>query len=130
MSITGNAIGEDPIKYVDSVTPVNANQNEVITNNAKARIAAESGEDNSGIFINVYPNPTTGQVAWKLLTDEPTSINLVLYNSLGGEQLNENSPNSTQVHEGVIDLYKFNTGIYFLKFNVGAKTLFRKIMKN
>ena len=130
MSITGNAIGEDPTKYVDSVTPVNANQNKVVAGDAKARIAAESGEDNSGIFINIYPNPTTGQVAWKLLTDEPTGINLVLYNSLGSEQLSENSPNPTQVHEGVIDLYKFNTGIYFLKFNVGAKTLFRKIIKN
>ena len=49
---------------------------------------------------------------------------------MGKETLSQSSPTLTQTHEGTIDLGKIDTGVYFLKFIVGEKSLVRKIIKN
>ncbi|MDZ7896847.1 MAG: S8 family serine peptidase [Arcicella sp.] len=124
MSLT-NAI-ETPL-LSDSVLPITTKTTESTPNASNARVANEG--NNTGIFINVFPNPSTGIIAWKVLTDEPTGITLMMYNSMGKEQMTENSPTQKQVHEGTIDLQKFNTGVYFLKFVAGEKTVTEKIIK-
>jgi serine protease AprX len=95
---------------------------------ANARIASE-GTDSEEVFIDVFPNPTTGLCYWKVLSNEPSALSLTMYNSMGREQLSQSSPSVTQTHEGTLDLANINTGTYFLKFDVGAKSIVRKIVK-
>jgi serine protease AprX len=95
---------------------------------ANARVASE-GTDSEEVFINVFPNPTTGLCYWKVLSNEPSALSLTMYNSMGREQLSQSSPSVTQTHEGTLDLANINTGTYFLKFDVGAKSIIRKIVK-
>jgi serine protease AprX len=128
MSLTGD-VAEGDLEEITNAVP---NTKKTVINTpsvANARVASEENKENSGVFINVYPNPTTGIVEWKLLTDEPTGMTLVMYDSMGKEQLAESSSTQTQVHEGIINLQKYNTGIYFLKFIVGEKTVSKKIIK-
>ena len=61
---------------------------------------------------------------------ETTDVNLVLLNVLGKEQMIQNSSTPSQTHEGTLDLSKFNTGAYILKFKVGEKIITKKIIKN
>jgi serine protease AprX len=101
-----------------------------VKNEANFRVKAESADNDSDVFINVFPNPTTGLFYWKLLSNEPSGVNLTMYNSMGTEQLNQSFSTLSQTHEGTIDLNKIETGVYFLKFNVGEKNIIRKIIKN
>lgn len=129
MSITQTVEPGDIVKVDGTLVP-NSEKLEVSnTNESHARVASEGENNNLGVFIEVYPNPTTGIFAWKLLTDKPTGIIIMMYNSMGREQLIESSPVQKQVHEGIVDLQKYNTGIYFLKFIVGEKTMSHKIIK-
>lgn len=101
-----------------------------VKNEANLRIKAESPENDSEVFISIFPNPTTGLFYWKLLSNESFGVNVSVYNSMGKEQLNQSFPMPTQTHEGTIDLSRTETGVYFLKFNVGEKNIVRKIIKN
>jgi Ig-like domain CHU_C associated/Secretion system C-terminal sorting domain len=95
-----------------------------------ARVSIESTEERTDIVVNVSPNPTTGLLNWKLQSKETTDVNLVLLNMLGKEQMTQNSSTPSQTHEGTLDLSKFNTGAYILKFKVGEKVITKKIIKN
>ena len=53
-----------------------------------------------------------------------------MYNSMGKETMSQSSATITQTHEGTIDMSKIDTGVYFLKFIVGEKSLIRKVVKN
>lgn len=78
----------------------------------------------------VMKTSTTGLFSWKLLSNESFGVNVSVYNSMGKEQLNQSFPTPTQTREGTIDLSRTETGVYFLKFNVGEKNIVRKIIKN
>ena len=128
MSLTGD-VAQGDLEEINTTVPNTKKTIISKTSESNARVANKGEGDGSGIFIDIYPNPTTGILAWKLLTDEPTGITMSMCNSLGREEMATSSPVPTQVHEGTIDLQKYNTGIYFLKFMVGEKTLSRKIIK-
>ena len=133
VQITGDAAPDDSeiINGVPKSNPKDVVQAEVASKKeANARIKSEGTDSESEIFINVFPNPTTGLCHWKLLSNEPSSVNLTMYNSMGKETLSQSSPTLTQTHEGTIDLGKIDTGVYFLKFIIGEKSLVRKIIKN
>ncbi len=121
------------VNATGDATPINAEiVNGIAKSNPKeanARISGE-GTDNEEVFVNVFPNPTTGVFHWKLLSNEPSTVNLTMYDSMGKEQLSQTSPTIAQTHEGTIDLGRINTGVYFLRFIVGEKSLVRKIVKN
>jgi hypothetical protein len=95
-----------------------------------ARSTNENTSENVEVVIDVFPNPTTGIFNWKLQSKEMTDVYLMLSNMVGKEQISQTSPAPSQVHEGTIDLSKFNTGAYILKFKVGEKVITKKIIKN
>jgi serine protease AprX len=96
---------------------------------ANARIVSE-GTDSEEVFINVFPNPTTGLCYWKILSNEPSTLNLTMYNSMGKEQVNQNISTPSQTHEGMIDMSSFNSGAYILKFKAGERVITKKVIKN
>ena len=96
----------------------------------KARLANEGSEESADVVVNISPNPTAGLLNWKLQSKEATEVNLLLFNAIGKEQLIQNFPTPSQTHEGTIDMSKFNTGAYVLKFKVGEKVITKKVIKN
>lgn len=128
------SIGTEKPNVVDVAKMTDSNLQEGSDNStvkeANSRMKSEETENESELFISVFPNPATGLCYWKLLNNEPSTVNLTMYNSMGKEQLSQNSITLTQTHEGTIDLGKIDTGVYFLKFIVGEKSLVRKIIKN
>ena len=115
---------------VEVVKTTEANLQKSETNSANARLANEGNNGESDIFVNVFPNPTTGLFYWKLLSNEPSTVNLTMFNSMGKETMNQSSATITQTHEGTIDMSKIDMGVYFLRFMVGQKSLVRKVVKN
>ncbi len=97
---------------------------------SSARIANENTGEVADVIVNVSPNPTTGLLNWKLQSKETTDVNIILMNTLGKEQMTQNSPTPSQTHEGTIDMGKVNAGAYILKFKVGEKVITKKIIKN
>jgi Ig-like domain CHU_C associated/Secretion system C-terminal sorting domain len=102
---------------------------ESITNKS-ARLYNENTGENADVSVDVFPNPTTGLFNWKLQSKEMTDVYLMLSNMVGKEQISQTSTAPSQVHEGTIDLSKFNAGAYILKFKVGEKVITKKIIKN
>jgi Ig-like domain CHU_C associated/Secretion system C-terminal sorting domain len=97
---------------------------------AKARLSNENTDENADVVVNVSPNPTTGLLNWKLQSKELTDVNLYLLNAVGREQMTQNIPTFAQSHEGTIDMSKFNSGAYLLKFKLGEKVITKKVIKN
>ena len=100
------------------------------TSNSSVRLANEDIAEMAEMMVNVSPNPTTGLLNWKLQSRELTDVNLYLLNSVGKEQMTQNIPALSQTHEGTIDMSKFNSGAYILKFKVGERIITKKIIKN
>jgi|GEM_PF-5769830 len=94
-----------------------------------ARILSE-GTESEEVFINVFPNPTSGLCYWKFLSQEPSTLNLSMFNSMGKEQVNQNISTASQTHEGMIDMNNFNSGAYILRFKAGEKIITKKVIKN
>jgi serine protease AprX len=94
------------------------------------RLTNENTGENPDVSVDVFPNPTTGMFNWKLQSKEMTDVYLMLSNLVGKEQISQTSPIPSQVHEGTIDLSKFSTGAYILKFKAGEKIITKKIIKN
>jgi hypothetical protein len=97
---------------------------------SNARLTNENTGEYADLVVNVSPNPTTGLLNWRLQSKEATDVNLLLLNTLGKEQLTQNFSSPSQIHEGTIDMSKFNSGAYILKFKVGEKVITKKVIKN
>ena len=124
------SVGNEKPDAIEVVKTTEANLQKGEANSAHARITSEGTDNESDIFVNIFPNPTTGFFHWKLLSNEPSTVNLTMYNSMGKETLSQSSATITQTHEGTIDMSKIDAGVYFLKFIVGEKSLVRKIVRN
>jgi Ig-like domain CHU_C associated/Secretion system C-terminal sorting domain len=98
--------------------------------NSNVRLSNENTEENLEVVVNISPNPTSGLLNWKLQSKELTDVDLYLFNAIGKEQMTQNIPTFAQTHEGTIDMSKFNTGAFLLKFKVGERIITRKIVKN
>jgi Ig-like domain CHU_C associated/Secretion system C-terminal sorting domain len=97
---------------------------------ASVRLANENSEENLEVVVNVFPNPTTGLLNWKLQSKELTDVSLYLFNAIGKEQMTQTIPTISQTHEGTIDMSRFYSGFYLLKFKMGEKVITRKVVKN
>jgi hypothetical protein len=97
---------------------------------SNARLTSENTGEYPDLVVNVSPNPTTGLLNWRLQSKEATEVNLLLLNTVGKEQLTQNFSAPLQIHEGTIDMSRFNSGAYILKFKVGEKVITKKVIKN
>lgn len=74
--------------------------------------------------VNIYPNPTSGQIIIPL--EEGTIKSVTLRNSLGQLLLTDNHPSSDKLE---LDISTFPTGIYFLQLELDGEVLTKKIIK-
>lgn len=77
--------------------------------------------EEQGVYVNIFPNPTNDLISIKLLNSD--SIESVLLCSLTGKLLYEGS-------ENMINLVDFRKGLYLLKIKtINGKSIVKKIVK-
>ena len=86
----------------------------------------------SGIAVNVFPNPATSQLTISYELEKPMNVKISLYTVTGQKILTLNTPNSEQIagiHSQQLDIEKeqLPTGIYILKLQAGQHQVARKV---
>ena len=99
------------------------------TGTAKVEVIILSVEEEKGINLEIFPMPASEICNWKIQTDKPTTAQLTLMDVRGIINLEQSSPTRSQNHSGILDLSTIKSGTYFLKIDVGDKTITRKIIK-
>lgn len=85
------------------------------------------GEENPNFNIKVYPNPTEE----KIFVSIPTQINIpidVKMTDISGKLINNYDFSAS--NSQFIDLKSFQTGVYFLIFEMQGKRVVKKVIKN
>ncbi len=92
-------------------------------------IGMEDLEDIIG--LNIAPNPTTGFTSVTMNLKDPSHVQMELVDVLGREVKQIFSREmSNGSHKYDLDLSSFNTGVYFLRIQVGEDMLMKKVVKN
>ncbi len=80
-------------------------------------------EVDESIMVNVFPNPTSGQINLEVQSDQVSQMQLEWYNTLGQKLQSEPLPNG-QLIQKTVDISHFPKGIYWLvlKDNNGWQT--------
>ncbi len=100
-----------------------------ISGTANIKVLILSSEQEEGINLNVFPVPSREDVSIQLVLDKPDTMEWTL-NSVNGNILaNETSSNKSNKHESNVSLKSLPEGVYFLRIQVGEKSLVRKIVK-
>jgi hypothetical protein len=100
-----------------------------VSGTAKIEVIILSAEEEKDLSVEVFPVPSSEICNWKIQTPEATRASVVLYDITGVTQYTQESPTHTQKHEGTIDLQNLKSGTYFLKMQVGEKSVTRKVVK-
>ncbi len=106
----------------------------VPTNTATTEIvlttAVTASAPKEGFNINLYPNPTSGEMTVAFSLTQTAKVEVKLFNALG--QLTKNISNSTL--EAGNNTITFSTenippGIYHLQFSVDGEVVMKKVVK-
>jgi hypothetical protein len=100
-----------------------------VSGTAKIEVIILSAEEEKEFNIEVFPVPSSEMCNWKIQTTLPTIASVVLYDVLGIVQHSQTSTTRKQIHEGIIDLTNLKIGTYYLKLQVGDKSVTRKVIK-
>lgn len=90
-------------------------------------INVEETEDQHA--INLFPNPTTGQVYLNLELPQVETVQLTLFN-VAGQQLWQNAPAETTTTTLPIDLSKQPAGVYWVRAQVGDRIYTKKVIRH
>lgn len=78
--------------------------------------------------LQLFPNPTTGQVQLELSLQEVVPISLQILNMTGQILLESEYPHSNQFNE-ILDLQDYQNGVYLIKIRAGQQSIHRKLIK-
>jgi hypothetical protein len=76
--------------------------------------------------VNIFPNPTNGELNVNFNLANPTNVVVSVYNVIGKEIVSYNKENASVVNTK-IDLSKCASGVYFVKITSTNQTLTQKI---
>jgi Secretion system C-terminal sorting domain len=88
-----------------------------------------SSEQEEGVNLNVFPVPSKEDVSIQLVLDKPEAMEWTLNNTLGNILASELQANKSVKHESSVSLKSLQEGVYFLRIQVGERSLIRKIIK-
>ncbi len=88
-----------------------------------------SNEQEEEINLNVFPVPSKEIVNIQLVLDKPEMMKWTLNNTLGSILQTEIQANKSTKYESNVSLKSLSEGVYFLRIQVGEKSLIRKIIK-
>jgi Secretion system C-terminal sorting domain len=101
----------------------------IISGTANIKVLILSSEQEEGINLNVFPVPSKEDVNIQLVLDKPEAMEWTLNNTLGNILQTEIQANKSTKHESNVLLKSLPEGVYFLRIQVGEKSLIRKIIK-
>ncbi|MFB6307040.1 MAG: T9SS type A sorting domain-containing protein, partial [Flavobacteriales bacterium] len=78
------------------------------------------------IDLNIYPNPTKGQVTLSIAMKRPEDVDVSVLNVLGDEVLSK-SIEDVKKEKIKLDLQNHSAGFYMLKIRMGDKIMSRKL---
>ncbi len=100
-----------------------------ISGTANIKVLILSSELEEGVNLNVFPVPSKEDVSIQLILDKPETMEWTLNNTLGNILQTEKQANKSTRHEGNVSLKSLPEGVYFLRVQIGEKSLIRKIVK-
>ena len=100
-----------------------------ISGTANIKVLVLSSELEQGIDLNVFPVPSKEDVNIQLVLDKPETMEWTLNNTFGNVLQTELQANKSNKHESNISLRTLPEGVYFLRIQVGERSLIRKIIK-
>jgi len=83
----------------------------------------------SGNKIGSYPNPATSQVTLNITLDSYTTVDVRIYNSMGGLVLTRNVAGSPGVNQITLPIANLPPGVYYVELLYGETTLRSKFQK-
>ncbi len=100
-----------------------------VSGTANIKVLILSSEPEVGVNLNVFPVPTTEDVMIQIVTDKPEAIEWTLTNTYGSTLQSEALTQKSTKHESNVSLKTVPAGTYFLRIQVGEKSLVRKVVK-
>ncbi|MDZ7896925.1 MAG: T9SS type A sorting domain-containing protein [Arcicella sp.] len=100
-----------------------------VSGTANIKVLILSSEPEEGVNLNVFPVPSMEDVTIQLVTDKPETMEWTLNNTLGNILQTETQTNKSTKHESNVSLKAIPAGTYFLRIQVGEKSLVRKVVK-
>ncbi len=82
-----------------------------------------------GKILNLYPNPTSGDLYVEMNLAVPTDISIVIIDPLGRNLKAENHRFGSGNQEFQMDFDDISTGIYFIRLTAEGQTLTRRVVK-
>ncbi len=87
-------------------------------------------EDLAKHGINIFPNPTDGQLRIEFVSEIPQRIELRLTNLVGNLMLENGFDNFSGKFVHNLDLQDYRSGVYILELRIGSKVYHQKIVLN
>lgn len=100
-----------------------------VSGTANIKVLILSSEPEEGVNLNVFPVPTTEDITIQVVTDKPESMEWILTNAFGSTLQSAVLTKKSMKHESNVSLRTLSAGTYFLRIQVGDKSLIRKVMK-
>jgi hypothetical protein len=105
---TGIGVGSQKIKlYVTG--------NNGCVNQKTINVTFEQNQENAGISLNVYPNPSAGVVFYEMSSDRNENFGYQVIDLNGKLLLQSDKVESQKSHSGMLDLSFLPEGMYFFK---------------
>jgi hypothetical protein len=82
-----------------------------------------------GNYITSYPNPATTQVSLSVTLDQYTTIEIRVYNSMGGQVLSRNLSGYPGVNQITLPIATLPIGVYYIELQYGGTILRSKVQK-
>ncbi|HEV3326536.1 MAG TPA: PKD domain-containing protein [Puia sp.] len=82
-----------------------------------------------GHSINSYPNPATTQVTLNVTLDEYTTIDILVYNSMGGQVLSRSVSGYPGANQITLPIANLPIGVYYIQLQYDNTILKSKIQK-
>ncbi len=107
-----------------SCTKVNG-QTYYPSNTSSCNLTTSINSLDNTFAVNIFPNPTTGELNIKIVPSTHSSVSVIIINTLG-EIMFKEKINSTG---NKLDISSLPKGLYFIKLNSGENTIIKKIIK-
>jgi len=93
---------------------------------AATGIKDDAGSQSAGVLL--YPNPSFGQLNFRLDTYRSRNTNITIYNVLGQKVLELNNVSGQEVVQRNLNLSNLPAGVYFLQARLDQDVLIKKFM--
>ena len=78
--------------------------------------------------LDVYPNPTTGEIHFQLFNEDLSDVYIEITNQLG-QKIVQLDGKMFVDNQAEVDLSEFNAGVYFINTTIGEQSFVKRVVK-